>query len=334
MKASVVVPTFNRRKTLERTLRGLFDQSVDPDVFEIVVVDDHSEDDTLRALEMLRASHRNLRYLRHDENRGRVITRNDGIVASHGDVVIFLDDDNVPCQSFVEVHLECHRRAHLERVAIVGNASFASECIARSNFGRYVNAQYLGNRIPSRRRKVDYSNLPAKYFGTLNASVRRDDAVRVGMFDRAFRYYGGEDFYFGHRLRQAGVRIAFCEEARSTHYDDVTLRRYKLKSLEAAREGLSTIAHKDAAAMNETELRHLMPVAWRAESLSSILKKCVVQGALNRPALSALEWWARATDRWPILAWNGCYRALFAGWYLRGFRSKVVGRGEVTYGDT
>jgi glycosyltransferase involved in cell wall biosynthesis len=332
MKASVIVPTFNRRTALKRTLEGLFGQTQDPDEFEIIVVDDHSADDTPMVVENLRAGRRNVGYIRHDANRGRAVTRNDGIVAARGEIVIFLDDDNVPCQRFIAAHLECHRRAAPERVAVIGNVSFAAESIQRSNFGRYLNEQYLGNRAPSRRRGLDYSNLPARCFGTLNASVHRDDAIRVGMFDTAFRYYGGEDFYFGHCLRLAGMRICFCEEARTTHCDEVSIERYKMKYQETTREGVRTIRDKDPSAIDETGLRPLMPVEWASDSISSIVTKWTIRGVLNGAVLSALEYWARATDRYSILSCKACFRALLAGWYLQGLRSKDVGRGEVTYG--
>lgn len=332
MWASVVVPTFNRRKALERTLDGLFGQSYDPGDFEIVVVDDCSQDDTPMAMAKLIGSRRNTVFIRHDKNLGRAVTRNDGIVAARGDIVIFLDDDNVPCPTFVEAHVECHRRAAPAQIAVMGNASFATSSLRGSNFAHYMNTQYLGNRSPSGRRGLDYENLPAKCFGTLNASVGRVVAMNIGMFDTAFRHYGGEDFFFGHCLRRAGIRLCFCERARTIHHDEVSVERYKVKYREAAREGIPIIQGRDATALDETNLKNMMPIAWRTDSVLTVVKKYAIRGALNDLVLAALEYWARVTDGYPALSSRACYRLLLAGWYLQGLKSRDPGRGEVTYG--
>ncbi|NLZ44771.1 MAG: glycosyltransferase, partial [Clostridia bacterium] len=46
MKASIVIPTRNRRKILERTLQYLFLQDYPQDQYEIIVIDDGSTDGT------------------------------------------------------------------------------------------------------------------------------------------------------------------------------------------------------------------------------------------------------------------------------------------------
>ena len=54
-RLSIVVPTYNRRARLERVLRGLERQTVSPDLFEVVIIDDGSTDDTKPWLEANRA---------------------------------------------------------------------------------------------------------------------------------------------------------------------------------------------------------------------------------------------------------------------------------------
>ena len=46
MKASIIIPTRNRRKVLERTLKYLFLQDYPQDQYEIIVIDDGSTDGT------------------------------------------------------------------------------------------------------------------------------------------------------------------------------------------------------------------------------------------------------------------------------------------------
>ena len=44
MKISVIIPTFNRKKTLERAIQSVMNQSLSP--FEILIIDDGSNDGT------------------------------------------------------------------------------------------------------------------------------------------------------------------------------------------------------------------------------------------------------------------------------------------------
>jgi GT2 family glycosyltransferase len=59
------------------------------------------------------------------------------------------------------------------------------------------------------------------YFLTGNASVRRDDLLRVGCFDESFTGYGHEDLELGYRLQKAGLRIVYEAGAVNYHCQDV-----------------------------------------------------------------------------------------------------------------
>ena len=89
-KVSIVVPTRNRRDSLRHTLRSARAQSW-PDI-EIVVVDEASTDGTAR---MLASEFADVKVVRHDVPHGPGGARNAGIVASDGDWVLFLDDDDL-----------------------------------------------------------------------------------------------------------------------------------------------------------------------------------------------------------------------------------------------
>src|SRR5687767_11793211 len=66
---SVVIPTWNRKALLARTLHSLEAQDVGASRFEIVVVDDASTDDTIEWLTTYESG-LPLRVVRHHENRG------------------------------------------------------------------------------------------------------------------------------------------------------------------------------------------------------------------------------------------------------------------------
>ncbi|HAM35580.1 MAG TPA: hypothetical protein DEB40_02105 [Elusimicrobia bacterium] len=95
MRLSLVIPAFNERKRLPRTLNSLFSyfESHPPGNFEILVVDDGSRDGTAEAVEELGKSHLQLRLLRLGSNMGRGVAVREGIRAASGELVLETDAD-------------------------------------------------------------------------------------------------------------------------------------------------------------------------------------------------------------------------------------------------
>jgi glycosyltransferase involved in cell wall biosynthesis len=334
MYVSVVIPTYNRREVLARTLDGLANQSVSADSFEIVVVDDCSGDDTESFVKSQQESMTNLIYVRHAENRGRVVTRNDGVLAARGELIIFLDDDNVPDSDFVQGHLDCHAQNGDEHVVVMGNVRFAEELFRGSNFGRYLQSRYLAFRSERERSQLDYANLPPRCLGTLNCSMRREDLVAVGMLDTSFRYYGGEDEFLGYSLVNQGLRIVFGEGARTIHYDDLSIERYKKKVLETTSLGYQIILAKGRGYFEKTQVRFLLPIDSVTDAFELLMAKICIRVILNPLVVFLLERWAKLTDRYSALYFAPVYRLLSAGWSLAGFRQSERRVELVTYGKT
>jgi glycosyltransferase involved in cell wall biosynthesis len=87
---SVVVPVYNEEKTIERVVEKLLRL---PQLLEIVIVDDCSSDRTPEILVRLGASHRNIKLLRMERNRGKTVALKSGFCLTAGEVVIVQDAD-------------------------------------------------------------------------------------------------------------------------------------------------------------------------------------------------------------------------------------------------
>ena len=87
---SVVIPTFNRAEKLCSAISSVLVQTYDH--IEIIVVDDGSTDDTRARVAALADTR--IRYLGRQVNRGVSISRNEGVQASCGVFVAFLDSDD------------------------------------------------------------------------------------------------------------------------------------------------------------------------------------------------------------------------------------------------
>jgi glycosyltransferase involved in cell wall biosynthesis len=87
---SVVIPTHNRARLVERAIRSVQAQSFRD--FELVVVDDGSSDGTAQMLGSLQVE--GLRVVRNPVGRGASAARNCGVAAATAPFVVFLDDDD------------------------------------------------------------------------------------------------------------------------------------------------------------------------------------------------------------------------------------------------
>lgn len=88
---SVIIPTYNRAKTIQRAIDSVLNQTFSD--LELIVVDDCSTDNTSAILGQYGGNKR-VRIIKHDKNRGEGGARNTGIRHSHANYIAFLDSDD------------------------------------------------------------------------------------------------------------------------------------------------------------------------------------------------------------------------------------------------
>ena len=118
---SVVIPTYSRNETLTRAIDSVLDQSYQN--LDIIVVDDNPADSDWRiSTEKLMEQYKDnnkVRYLKNEKNLGGSGARNEGIKASKGEYIAFLDDDDVYFKEKIEKQLEVFLNSDNEKLALV-----------------------------------------------------------------------------------------------------------------------------------------------------------------------------------------------------------------------
>jgi glycosyltransferase involved in cell wall biosynthesis len=204
-RLSVVVPTFNRRSILGRTLPVLLNQSGVSAEFEVVVVVDGSTDGTLALLHGLGPIPR-LRIV-SQENRGLATARNRGAAAARGDIVLFLDDDMLASPGLVAVHVEEHSAA--PNLVVLGAMGLA-EGVRRSFLKEGVESW---SREMERRLSAPGYRLRFDDWSFGHASIDRSLFLALGGFDESYVAYGNEDYEFGWRLSERRIDVRFTSRA-------------------------------------------------------------------------------------------------------------------------
>ena len=89
MKLSVVIPVYNEAQNIEEILKRVRATTL---VWELVVVDDGSQDGTRDLLQKLDGKD-GLRVILHEQNQGKGAAVRTGLQAARGDVILIQDAD-------------------------------------------------------------------------------------------------------------------------------------------------------------------------------------------------------------------------------------------------
>ncbi|MET9815035.1 glycosyltransferase family A protein [Streptomyces sp. NPDC006355] len=215
VKVSVIIPVYNPGIYIEDCISSLQRQSLPPDEFEVIFVDDGSTDETPARLDRLAAEDPRMKVI-HQENSGwSGKPRNVGIEASRGEFVMFVDNDDYLGDEALErmydygvangadvivgkmagkgrgVPVELFRRNHPR--ATVANAPLIDSLTPHKMIRRAF-LDRIGLRFPEGRRRLeDHVFIAEAYLRAENVSVlsdyvcyyhlRRDDGSNAG-FER------------------------------------------------------------------------------------------------------------------------------------------------------
>lgn len=316
MRCSLIVTTFNRPADLERCITSLMNQEKMGCRHEIIIVDDASDIDLTQKYTALSTDELPVIFLRHDQNSGLSASRNSGSSKASGELLFFIDDDILLDSGYVAAHVSFHKK---ENIATVGNLHFPADKISRNNIMRYLDSRYLGSR-----KSLDpayLNNLSPENFGAGISAIKVSYFQKIGGFSTDFRYYGCEDVFFGQSLKKAGVDLAFVEEAKATHYDTVSLERYRAKAFETANKGWPILFGKFPELLKSSSIRWLMPKK-KEESLQVKIIKSFLFILLNKYSQFLFERISMLTNNVPWLYSFSLHRLLFASWYFNALRQK------------
>ena len=329
--ATVIIPTYQRHQLLQRALAAVLAQDPSTPAYEVVVVDDCSGPETAEVVRRVAEGDPRVTYIRHELNRGLSATRNTGVRAARGEIILFVDNDVVVEPGYVAAHLRAHAEAGRERVAVMGNLKFPPDVVGTSNYARYLQSRYLGGRSARALSRLRPDDLHPRFLIGAVCSLRRADLLAVGLYDETIRYYGCEDHIFAQALHRTGVRIRFAPEARALHYDSVAMEWHRTKLLETARNGIPALLRHAPEFLEHTGYADLLPIDWKRDNGGRVGRKLLLRAGLNPITMRLLEAWATATDCIGFLYAPVVCRALSAGWILQGLGMSAGGPRLLVY---
>ncbi len=223
MRTELIVATYNSPRALILCLASVLRQTVRPG--SICIADDGSGPETKAAVEAFAAAHPELpvRHVWH-EDRGfeKAAILNRAIATSSAEFLIFIDGDVLIDPSFIARHVELAARGRFatgslirldeKTTAGVTEADITSGVVfdrgwlrahgAIDRFGTWLKTMPFPRPVMA---FLDKATPVQRALCGANASLFREDALKVNGFDETIKY-GGGDKEFGVRLENAGVR--------------------------------------------------------------------------------------------------------------------------------
>jgi cellulose synthase/poly-beta-1,6-N-acetylglucosamine synthase-like glycosyltransferase len=204
---SVIVPAYHAVDVIGQCVEALLNQTIDRAMYEIIVVDDGSEDETpdiaaaAGADVVIRAAH-----------GGSAAARNVGIASAKGDILLFTDADCVPSPDWIARMVEPFKDPK-----VVGTK------------GTYRTRQgALIARLTQLEFEIRYQRMRhfryIDFIDTYAAAYRKEILTTAHGFNT--EYVAAEDVELSFRLARAGHRMVFVPEAWVWHLHPATLSSY------------------------------------------------------------------------------------------------------------
>ncbi len=213
-KVSVIIPAYNQGLYLKEAIQSVLDQTY-PN-FDLVIVDDGSTDDTAEVVHRFRDQR--IRYI-YQENRGLSAARNTGIQHSDGELLTFLDSDDLFFPDKLEVLV-----AELEQHPEVGFV--AGQAVLIDEYGNPL-GEVFNTPLPDDPARLLLWNP----LHVCSVMVRRSWIDQVGLFDERFRAY--EDWDMWLRLARAGCPMRWMPHP-------VSMYRFHTSQMTQDRERMTT----------------------------------------------------------------------------------------------
>lgn len=214
MDFSIIIPTYNRRNSLKNCLTALSQLDFPKDKFEVIVVDDGSEESMVSLVATYKKT-LNIFCLRQ-ANAGPATARNNGVTKAKGNYLVFTDDD---CQIYAN-----YLTILVKHIQQSPKAIFTGKTINLCKKSKYSEvSQLLTDFLYQFFTK---KNQNTTFLVSNNFAIPRFIFQAMGGFDKRFVFAASEDREFGERLVYEGYQILYQPTLNILHNHCLDLRQF------------------------------------------------------------------------------------------------------------
>lgn len=141
---SVIIPSYNHAKYIVDTLISVFDQDVSSNIYEVIVVDDGSTDDSVEILKALQATQSF--NLITQSNKGVSAALNNGIASARGEYIALLASDDLWASNKLRLQIDALKNFSSSRFCFTNGSVFGG--VNRKKYKPFVFSGCVEHIIP------------------------------------------------------------------------------------------------------------------------------------------------------------------------------------------
>ena len=241
VQVSIILPAYNKWILTLNCLRSLVMARHGARSLEVILADDASSDETAQ----IAARNPWLKHVRMESNSGFVDNCNHAAAQARGSVLVFLNNDTLVGDGWLDQLLACLQRR--PTAGVVGSQVYGSDGGLLESGGILWGNGDVWNHgrgfAPDRWFELDHER-EVDYVSGCAMAIRRELWAELGGFDRHFRPAYCEDADFCLRAREAGAVVLVQPQSRILHMEglsnarstDAGLKRYQLSNLKQLRQ--------------------------------------------------------------------------------------------------
>lgn len=235
---SILVSAEDHSLDRERFIAACFAQTVAPELFEVVFVDDRDHEEFRQLLARYRSRYPEGPHLHYEILPGihRARANNRAMQMARGQLLIFLGDDFIAPPTLVASHLALHQREPAKEVVGIGGS-----LLARREGNRFYRQIEESGALFGTAFSTTMHSVPTGFFYAGNTSVKRSFIEACGAFNENFPFDCWDDYEMGLRLVQQGMLSIYVPEATAEHDHALTLAE---RCRAMRRLGYSAVVHE------------------------------------------------------------------------------------------
>lgn len=215
---TVIVPTFNRRDEIKELLGSLNRQAISSDLFEVIIVDDGSTDDTESVVnEFTENTSLKIRFLKQD-HKGPGEARNLGMANAEGEYYVFIDSDCIAGEKWLEAY-----RLELTGIKPAGFGGPDKVLPEFSPVQKAIDYSMTSFITTGGIRGHSKKKISKYYPRSFNMGVRADIVEKIGGMNQ-LRH--GQDIEFSHRIISTGEPVIKVADAVVYHKRRISVRKF------------------------------------------------------------------------------------------------------------
>jgi GT2 family glycosyltransferase len=221
---SIIIVTFNNLNFTKQCINSILKKTAYPN-YEIVIVDNFSQDETVDYLTNLQKKYMNVTVVLNKKNRGFAKANNIGIRHAKGKYVILLNNDTVVTRGWITGFIK-----HLDRDKKLGL------------LGPVTNKGWSESKIPVNYTSIDKMDIFAERYTIQNfnklcfninmlemfcIAMKRKIIDEIGYLDESFEVGMFEDDDYSYRVKLKGYKIAFARDVFIHHHGSASLSKLR-----------------------------------------------------------------------------------------------------------